>query len=322
MKKIIFLLVIALTITAITNAQGQGTKTVKELKKELKQKKALEKARARQEKNAEISGNTQTNIQTYSGFVSKKGIPILPEQGDWAIGVDAAPFFTYAGNMLNGNAFNTSPNFLFTSGTNLYGKYFVSKDMAFRGKLRLGLGSASNKAYSVQDGQTDPAVTVEDKQTISNTNVVLCPGIEMRKGKGRVQGFYGAELMISLTGTKTKYEYGNGYTTTVTVPTSHNFGTNIIGAARTTESKTGSTIGFGLAGFIGAEYFIAPKFSIGGEFQWGPSMSTTGDGELTSEAWDGANACKKTSTTKTGGASSLSIDNKNVAGTIYIMFHF
>ena len=121
----IFLLVIALTITATTNAQDQGTKTVKELKKELKQKKALEKARAKQEKNFQIQENTQENTQTYSGFVSKKGIPILPEQGDWAIGVDAAPFFIYAGNMLNGNAFNANPNFNFTSGTNLYGKYFV-----------------------------------------------------------------------------------------------------------------------------------------------------------------------------------------------------
>ena len=38
-----------------------------------------------------------------------------------------------------------------------------------------------------------------------------------------------------------------------------------------------STIGFGADGFIGAEYFVAPKLSIGGQFTWGPQYTVNND---------------------------------------------
>ncbi|MBR9831853.1 hypothetical protein GYB57_06890 [bacterium] len=42
-------------------------------------------------------------------LTSKKGVPILPEAGDYAIGVDATLFLDYTGNLFNGNLGNTSP---------------------------------------------------------------------------------------------------------------------------------------------------------------------------------------------------------------------
>lgn len=38
-----------------------------------------------------------------------------------------------------------------------------------------------------------------------------------------------------------------------------------------------SAFGVGVEGFIGAEYFIAPKLSIGGQFTWGPSYTVRTD---------------------------------------------
>ena len=63
---------------------------------------------------------------TAQDLTSKKGVPILPEKGDYAIGVDAIPFFQYVGNMFNANAFNPGPAFNFTAPTPfiIYGKYF------------------------------------------------------------------------------------------------------------------------------------------------------------------------------------------------------
>jgi len=34
-----------------------------------------------------------------------------------------------------------------------------------------------------------------------------------------------------------------------------------------------SSFGIGIEGFLGAEYFIAPKLSIGGQFSWGPTYT-------------------------------------------------
>ena len=47
-------------------------------------------------------------------LTSKNGVPILPEKGEWALGIDAVPFFYYFGNMFNGNMSNGAPSFDFT----------------------------------------------------------------------------------------------------------------------------------------------------------------------------------------------------------------
>ena len=46
-------------------------------------------------------------------LTSKKGEPILPEAGDWAIGIDATPFLNYAGNFFGKTTNNNAPTFNF-----------------------------------------------------------------------------------------------------------------------------------------------------------------------------------------------------------------
>ena len=116
--------------------------------------------------------------------------PILPEAGDWAIGVDAAPFLTYFGQFLGDG--NQAPHFNFMNNDNVItGKYYVTDKMAYRAMVRIGLTSSTN---------SDTA----KKTKISATNITIGAGIEKRKGKGRLQGFYGAEAMIMLGGGDTK----------------------------------------------------------------------------------------------------------------------
>jgi len=63
----------------------------------------------------------------------------------------------------------------------------------------------------MQDGQTDPTKTVEDKRVLKNTNIQLGVGQEHRKGEGRLQGFYGPQAMVGLSGNSTQYTYGNDF---------------------------------------------------------------------------------------------------------------
>lgn len=235
-------------------------------------------------------------------LTSRKGENYLPEAGDWAIGIDAVPMLNYIGNFFGKAGDNmhagtiwtpSNPSMVFT------GKYFVEDDMAFRGGIRLGFGSNSETTMVGDRGATPPATnpwpsalpTVENKMKNGYTNVGLTFGIEKRKGTTRLQGFYGAELGFLIASTSEKYTYGNALTeasaaTPVTVDAADDFGTNVIygetdgnGNAidlRQISHKSGVNFSLGLRAFIGAEYFIIPKLSIGGELGWGLAFNISG----------------------------------------------
>jgi len=248
-------------------------------------------------------------------LTSKKGEPMLPEAGDWAIGISAAPFLNYAGNFIGGNGLNVAPtnNFLSTN-QSILGKYFVDEKTAYRAGIRLGFGSVSTSTKVPTVPATTPATFVDDVVKVGGTNIGITAGMEMRRGKTRLQGFYGAEVGIALGSAKTTNTYGNAITTTNPVP------------SRVTEAKAGSTFNLGLRGFIGAEYFLFPKISLGGEFGWGLALATTGEGETTTEGWNGTGV--ETTVTKTGKTSSFGVDTDNMnsvfgpAGTIRLSLHF
>lgn len=261
---------------------------------------------------------------------NKKGEVILPEAGDYAIGIDATPIFNFFGNFVKINqaaAFADPSSWSFVDNTNaIYAKYFVDNQTAYRAVVRLGIVNTTDKEYVMQDGQTDPLVVVEDKAKYSDKNIVLGAGLEKRRGKTRLQGFYGAEGFLMFGGSSAKYEYGNAFSSSNTTPTMTNFdpaNPNVLApTARILSTKSGSMIGLGVRGFVGVEYFIMPKLSVGGEFGWGLQISAQGDGKTEVESWDGANNTVKKVETKTGGASLFGFDTDNFGGIIYMMFHF
>ena len=269
---------------------------------------------------------------------SKKDEPILPEAGDWALSIDAAPVLNYFGGFLS-NAGAVSPAWGYP-GTPLAitGKYFKDDKTAYRAMVRLGFGSTTTNAYSEQDGQTtpDPSVTVKDSWKASYHNIILGAGIEMRKGKTRLQGYYGGMFMIGFGGSDNKYTYGNSFSKTNLLPTRKDFGNDnlgndnysAVGPTYNTQDKAGSTMMIGLRGFIGAEYFLFPKISIGAEFGWGLFFSHRGDGSTTKEYWDGVNNALKTQTIKNAGTSTFGFDTDvngqqvMPTGTLNLTMHF
>ncbi|MBA2612333.1 MAG: hypothetical protein H0U95_10205 [Bacteroidetes bacterium] len=301
-------------------------------------------------------------------LTSKKGEPILPEAGDWGIAVDATPFLNYAGNMFGKTANNVAPtwNFL-TNNQTITGKYFKDAGMAYRGTLRIGFGGATVREMAADRMTTANSPTangfptaskmVENTWKHSNTTIGLAGGIEKRKGKTRLQGFYGGEVGIYANMQKDKYTYGNtlavnltptgpGQATNVDVTAADNVGAsgNVVSAvgifqgaaagdqARITERKYGTVFSFGVRGFIGAEYFFLPKMSFGGEFGWGLGISSTGKSKTTYEATgnNGGSATDAIGSAEIEGSKNgsfaLDTDNKNSvwgpSATLRLAFHF
>lgn len=284
-------------------------------------------------------------------LTSKKGEPFLPEAGDWSIGIDATPFLNYAGNMLS-SAGNTAPSWNHLNANNtIIGKMFKDEKTAYRGILRIGMNSntwtaeTAKPTASTTTAPVFPAKSevVEDKLKASSSFIGLGAGIEMRRGKTRLQGYYGGDAMIWSSGSKEKYTYGNALTVAgtgtvdpnVDVTDSKdwsgqgftNLGTSLanyngVTGTRVTESKnTAGTgkFGIGARGFIGAEYFIFPKMSIGAEFGWGLALVMNKKTKTTYEV-EGSTATggesKTDITVETSNGKSFGIDtDKNAFGT-------
>lgn len=286
-------------------------------------------------------------------LTSKKGEPFLPEAGDYAVSVDATPFLNYVGNFFGKTANNNAPTWNFLNGNNtIVGKYFKDANTAYRLGIRLGFGSTTEKRMvaalptSTVNAYPTADAMVENKHKEGKTNVGITVGIEKRRGKTRLQGVYGADAGLFFGSTKHKYTYGNALAgnsgTAVNVTAADDFGTGNVsatsvsagqsGSARQTQMKSGASISFGVRAFVGAEYFIIPKLSIGGEFGWGLGLSVTGKSKTTWESVGTANGATNTSVGTTdvegGKSSSVSLDTDGKNGVfgpsaaLRMSFHF
>lgn len=279
----------------------------------------------------------------FSGFAqdltSKDGSPILPQAKDWSIGLDATRLIK-----------NASFDFVSTSQA-ITAKYFKNANTAYRIGVRVGLNNWVTKSM-VPDrvaGTSSviayPAATVmkENNWKRTSTAIGLTFGIEKRRGVTRLQGIYGFEAGLYISGTTDKFSYGNKLNASTSpqqvvdatndAMSSPYFGSannidtlpniqGVQGPARMTERKNGLSFSLGGRIFMGAEYFVLPKMSIGGEFGWGLGISTTGRSETKLESIgqsnvQGSSGASVKSTTIDGGTSrhiGLDTDNTNLLG--------
>jgi len=256
------------------------------------------------------------SLQAQEELVSKKGFKILPEAGDIALGVDFAPFINTL-NFMGGTS--TGPRMSFGDGLSIFGKYYAKEDLAFRIKLAVNHVSNTENGYVIDQSIVGPGDgdVVMDEATFSYSRMSLGLGIEKRRGHGRLQGYYGADLFFELTdgaagkvNSNYSVEYANPYDAFHIDPSSTDFinGGSFDNPKRITEVEQGYAMGFGLRAFIGVEYFIAPKISIGGELGWGAAYQIGFDGSTTSEEWFEDKV--RTTTVKNGG-----LDDQFIIGT-------
>jgi hypothetical protein len=214
----------------------------------------------------------------------------LPVKGDFGISIDAAPFFEFIGNMFNGTDRQGAPSFGNDFGIKAI--YFLEDNRSVRAALHLSIGNDIFKG-TVQDDHAfiQPGFngqTVIDVEKRSFTDVALFVGYSYHRGYGRLQAFYGPEVGIGCVRKKTSYTYANSITEANQDPSTFDFGENLLYDGRLLEQKYGNELGFYLGGFIGVEYFIAPKLSIGGEVRLGLDMFNRWQGTTTTEKWDSA----------------------------------
>jgi hypothetical protein len=256
-----------------------------------------------------------------SVLVNKSGTRILPQAGDFAVGIGANSILNFIGNIMNNTSNNTLNLDNPLNGYVFYGKYFLTDHTALRAKASVSI--SNNKYYQFVNNDIDPnGPAVNDSYSNSNTFVSLSFGKEMRKGFRRIQGIYGVEGVLGFSLTKYDYTYGNEMTSTDPNPTTSN-GYYINGLpGRPLEQSNGFDFEIGIRGFIGIEYFIAPKMSLAGEFGWEPLLSISGKAKITTESWDYTNNQKKIVDNTTPSTSAFNFENNNSSGQLILLFHF
>jgi hypothetical protein len=247
-------------------------------------------------------------IANAQSLTSKNGTPILPEAGDWSIGFDASPVLYYFGNLFN----NTSGNNVgmnFVDSAVIVGKYMKDDATAYRGKVALNFGSGSvesNPGSTTSDSLNNPS-----KTSTSSNFIKLGLGLQKYRGKGRLRGFYGAEAEVGFGGGKNTYEFAKD-----------GDATNQGLVNRTTEFKKSGTFLFGVRGFVGAEYFFAPKISVAAEYGWGISFKSNGATETTTEQFDITSGTVVTKTSDGAKDSDFRVGTDNASGSIVLSFYF
>ena len=193
---------------------------------------------------------------------TKKGVPVMPQVGDWAIGINATPFFMYLGNIFTTNNNPYFPSFGFTAQAPgaIYGKYIASKTTTYRGTLLIGVSNETTKSQNA----IDPDLV--DKTTISALSVGLIGGIQKnREMFGRLVGYYGAQAGVMMD------PYNAGFYMGKLSYKDANDSDNDY------KNTGGNTFSFMAGGLVGVEFFFAPRMALSGEFGYDLVFYTQGN---------------------------------------------
>ncbi len=260
---------------------------------------------------------------------SKKGIPILPQKGDWAIGADALPYLEYLGNIFN----NTSGNSLYLGDQTLYGRYFIADDAAIRVLFGVRKGSQRTSFYVRDDAafMADPLSLAKttDYRVYKYSEFDLNIGYQKFRGYGRLRGFYGANVGIGVSRYGYTYNYGNPISVANSAPTSvSNWGdgTSSSQSDRVLETDfDGSTYNVNIGLIAGVEYFFLPKMCIGGEITLSANHSWRTQGNSKSERLNGTIVEEYETAQYPKGRVETEVKTSrpaNYGGSLYLMFHF
>jgi hypothetical protein len=253
---------------------------------------------------------------------SKKGIPILPKKGDWAIGADALPYLEYLGNIFN----NTSGNTLDLGSQTLYGRYFIADNTAVRFLVSINQSSSLSKYY-VRDDAAYTADPLSEAKTIDTykynyTYYNFDFGYQKFRGYGKLRGFYGFHAGFAISRTRYYYTYGNDITSTNTAPTTYYWGNT---SSRTLEVDNGiyKTINAGL--IAGVEYYFLPKICVGGEVTLSFRHTWKSQGNYKYETLNNTTVKEYDEEETPEGRTYTSLYTSrpaNYGGSLYLMFHF
>jgi hypothetical protein len=172
---------------------------------------------------------------------------------------------------------------------------------------------------------------------VNSSDIFLSGGLEWRRGKGRVQGYYGAEIGVGFSSEQVDYQYGNEMTATNPSVFSTIWAGKFSGPSgasgggigeffedqvseRVVEESSGTNISFGARAFVGVEFFFAPNMSVAGEFGWGPSFFIGGESTDLRERI--VNGQLERRELPSGTRDGVNLDTDDVNGSIALFFYF
>jgi hypothetical protein len=277
-----------------------------------------------------------------NSFTSKNGHEVLPQAGEWAVGFSASSFLNYAGNIFNGTNGNSAATFGNANGPTIntlgnlsgiafVGKYMKDANTAYRVRFQANSSINTRNNYVLESNLTpNPLLPtyVSDEQKIKNNAFLVGLGIEKRRGATRLQGVYGAEVVLGFVSENRNYSYGNDMNLDFAAPLSTtNFtnGSSALLASRVIEENFGAQFFAGARGFIGAEYFFAPKMSIGAEVGYTLGFQTNGKQSFVNETFDTGTLTKvnvESKSYRNQGLQSFGIglDNFNAGLNLFLYF--
>jgi hypothetical protein len=232
--------------------------------------------------------------------MNKKGRAILPQKNDIGIGFNMIPVIDLFFQSLKFNqpypGADSLVQYTQNSNNQIVGKFFLDDNTAIR--VRFGINTLSGQITSrVQDakvmydagfGTADDIaaaslIKVDDVAQFRKSNILITVGYEKRRGYRRLQGVYGAEVGFGRISSGETFTYGNAFSDLYPVEYTTNFNTlstaiqtptTATRVERTTKAKNETGYRYGVRGFVGIEYFIFTKISIGVEYGWGFSITT------------------------------------------------
>lgn len=268
----------------------------------------------------------------------------LPEEGDWALGIDVVPILKYIGNAFNGtdgsNGLDHVGGTPFTSGhfgnqglmptVSIMGKYMLTDEWAVRANVGLMISSANDKAYSPDDKAllTNPfsEAKVVDGARYDRNGMSMLLGAEYRKGARRIQGVFGAGLLFAFQNSKETYSWGNALTEINQSPTSHAFAnmpTLPTGYRALKQNGAGSDFYLGLTGSAGIEWFVAPKIALGAEVNLSLYYIFGTQAYVESEGYNATLGKVETRTDLYApGSNGIYFGTESLGGSLYMTFYF
>lgn len=255
------------------------------------------------------SEDVETLMEKSDLATNKKGEVVTPQSEDFSIGFDAIPMLETIGDIANVNGSGATAIDSVTTWSvyqTITGKYFVDPQTAYRARLRFN--NSGSTAVTFDNDTTDKAEKSITQKTKA-TDIRLALGLEKRRGYGRLQGFYGAEAQLGYgRASNVKTKYVEAFEAGVT-------------ANRELLNRAGGTFSITVRGFVGVEYFIARKISLGAEYGLGLGYSITGKGKVTTEATVDGNVEEVTTQGTTGNREwTTSVDNSQ--GSFFVNFFF
>lgn len=264
----------------------------------------------------------------------------VPEKGDYSIAVDVPPVLNYVGNIFNGtnnnqigdisgkpvtseiegfNIDNIAPD------VSIMGRYMYTDNFAFKANVGLMMRTNTSREYVKDDiaSVNDPLTNSKliDRRNIKRNGLSAMLGCEYRKGSKRLQGVFGAGVILGFNRSATRYNYGNEMTAINQYPTS-SWNTYTSGY-RTLVNKSSSNFFFGAAASAGVEYFIAQKISLGVEMNLAAYYVVGGQEYITSEGYNAIKGVVETKCDiKNPGSRALRFGTENLGGSLYLAFYF